>query len=152
MTLSPLELLSLPGLASSATRAVGRVLNGKSPFASKLDQATAEIDNASLPVKIGQGVDLKLSDDQMQRLASAADRAEQQGAHETVVMLDGMAIELDVTMRTVRGTIDTKGGISTQIDSIVFAEPPSSSPTTGGLRGLADNADVLKILADGEAA
>lgn len=154
MTLSPLELLALPGLASAATRSVGKALDslipGGSPFAEKL--ADAQANDAQLPVDMGKGLELDLSQEQMQRIADAVDRAEAEGASTAVIMIDDMALEVDVTMRTIRGEIDQDGGISTMIDAIVYADKPSESSPATGPDGLADNSDVLRILSDNQAA
>lgn len=154
MTLSPLELLALPGLASAATRSVGKALDnlipGGSPFAEKL--ASAQAQQSQLPVEIGKGLDLELSQEQMKRIADAVDRAEAEGASNAVVMIDGKALEVDVTMRTIRGEIDPEGGINTQIDAIVYADAESEQSAATGPDGLANNQDVLKIISDNRAA
>ena len=154
MTLSPLELLALPGLASAATRSVGRALDslipGGSSFADKLSSAQSK--QSQLPVELGKGLEIELTSDQMARIADAVDRAEAEGADTAVVMIDDMALEVDVTMRTIRGEIDQDGGINTQIDSIVYAEAASSASQPSGPAGLSGNTDVLKIIADNKAA
>lgn len=154
MTLSPLELLALPGLASAATRSVGRALDnlipGGSPFAEKL--ASAQAKDSQLPVEIGKGLNVELSNDQMKRIADAVDRAEAEGASNAVVMIDGKALEVDVTMRTIRGEIDPEGGINTQIDAIVYADAAPRQSVVTGPDGLANNQDVLKIISDNKAA
>lgn len=149
MTLNPLEILALPGLATAAVRTVGsaldRLVPGSNGFAEHLSKAQGEAEG--LPVKLGKGLELKLTSEQLARLADAADRAEAEGADTAVVMIDGMALELDVTMRTVRSVIDQSAGVKTGIDAIVYADPAPEAPATGPT-GLADNADVRKILGD----
>lgn len=150
MTLSPLEMLALPGLASSATKGVGHALSvlipGGSPFAQKL--ADAQAPDAQLPVDIGKGVELELTDEQLKRLADAVDRAEAEGSTTAAVMIDGMALEVDVTMRTVRGVIDQDQGISTQIDAVVYAEQASESAAAPLPNGLAEHPDIRRILSE----
>lgn len=154
MTLSPLELLALPGLASAATRSVGRALDslipGGSSFADKL--SSAQDKQNQLPVELGKGLELELTQEQMSRIADAVDRAEAEGADSAVVMIDDLALEVDVTMRTIRGSIDQDGGINTLIDSIVFADPAPKSAAPTGPSGLASNPDVRQIIADTKAA
>jgi hypothetical protein len=154
MTLSPLELLALPGLASAATRSVGRALDslipGGSSFADKLSSAQSQ--HEQLPVELGKGLELELTPEQMGRIADAVDRAEAEGADSAVVMIDDIALEVDVTMRTIRGAIDKDGGINTLIDSIVFAKPAPETSAVVGHHGLSSNPDVLQIIADNKAA
>ncbi|PHQ80162.1 MAG: hypothetical protein COB69_06510 [Phycisphaera sp.] len=154
MTLTPFDFLALPGIATAATRSIGRALDslipGSSGFADKLSTAQSKQDQ--LPVEMSKGLDLDLTKEQLGRIADAVDRAEAEGADAAVVMIDGMALEVDVTMRTIRGQIDQDGGINTQIDSIVYAKPASSSSNVVGPDGLASNPDVRQIIADTKAA
>jgi len=154
MTLTPLDLLVLPGLASAATRSVGRAIDslipGGSGFADKLSSAQKKQDQ--LPVDLGKGLDLDLTPEQLGRIADAVDRAEAEGADSAIVMIDDMALQVDVTMRTIRGQIDQDGGINTQIDSIVYAKPANASSSIAGPDGLISNPDVRQIIADTQAA
>ncbi len=150
MTLNPLDILALPGLASSAVRTVGsaldRLVPGGNSFADHLSRAQSEVDR--LPVKVGKGVEIELTKEQLARLEEAADRAEGEGADTAIVMIDGMALELDVTMRTVRGVVDQDSGIKTGIDAIVYAlKGPEKKPIDGPV-GLTANADIRKIVGD----
>ena len=150
MTLNPLDILALPGLASSAVRTVGsaldRLVPGSNSFADHLSKAQSDIDR--LPVKVGKGVEIELTKEQLSRLEEAADRAEAEGADNAIVMIDGIALELDVTMRTIRGVVDQESGIKTGIDAVVYAlKGPETKPATGPV-GLTDNPDVRKIVGD----
>lgn len=150
MTLNPLDILALPGIAGAAVRSVGsaldRLVPGSNSFADHLKKAQDGTDR--LPVEIGRGVEVELSQDQLARLAEAADRAEAEGASTAVVMIDGMALELDVTLRTIRGVVDQSSGLKTGIDAIVYAEQAAEKQPLTGPSGLADNADIRKIVGD----
>lgn len=150
MTLNPLEILALPGLATAAVRTVGSALDslvpGTNGFADHLSKAQSDLDR--LPVKVGKGVEVELSSEQLARLAEAADRAEAEGAGTAVVMIDGMALELDVTMRTVRSVVDQSAGIRTGIDAIVYAAKGPETARATGPAGLSDNPDVRRIIGE----
>ncbi|MEO1513341.1 MAG: hypothetical protein AAFU70_14805, partial [Planctomycetota bacterium] len=91
-------------------------------------------------VRIGGGVDLQLTDGQAERLSAAADRAQAEGVDRALVLLDGMALELDVRERTVVGEarLDSPGVIR-GIGSVIRAEPdPHAEP----------EAEVAGIVAD----
>ncbi len=150
MTLNPMDILALPGLANAAVHSVGsaldRLVPGSNSFADHLKKAQGDTDR--LPVEIGRGVEVELTQEQMARIAEAADRAEAEGASSAVVMIDGMALELDVMLRTIRSVVDQESGLKTGIDAVVYAgNTPESKPVTGPT-GLASNTDVRKIIGD----
>jgi flagellar operon protein len=73
---------------------------------------------------------LAMSDDGLNRLSTAIDRAEKRGGKESLVLIDDMAFLVNVPQRLVITALDTKKcgeGVFTQIDSVVFADP---KPTT----------------------
>ena len=153
MTLGPLEILALPGVASAAVRSVGSAIGRLTPgsFADHLNRAQGEAER--LPVKVGRGVEVELSAEQLTRLAEAADRAEAEGVSTAVVMIDGLALELDVTMRTVRGVVDEASGIKTGIDAVVYALPAPEKKAAFGPGALPENPGVRKLAGgSGEAA
>ena len=86
MTLNPLDILALPGLANAAVQSVGsaldRLVPGSNSFADHLKKAQGDTDR--LPVEIGRGVEVELSKEQLVRIAEAADRAEAEGATNAV--------------------------------------------------------------------
>lgn len=153
MTGTPIDIVGLASLASSvAKRLAGGGSATSAPaapsaFADLLGKARAGFEPSGLPVELGKGVDLELTKDQLQRLSQAADRAEAQGAQTAVVMIDGRALELDVTLRTITGEVDPDQGIRPEIDTFLFA-PPAEQPAASTPAAAAQNADVLKILAE----
>jgi flagellar operon protein len=69
---------------------------------------------------------INLTDDGLQRLTSAVEKAEKHGGRESLVMVDDMAFIVNVKDRLVVTAIDAKNrgdGVFTQIDSVVFADP-----------------------------
>ncbi|MEM7628621.1 MAG: hypothetical protein AAF356_04275 [Planctomycetota bacterium] len=74
------------------------------------------------PVAVEPGLDLDLSDEQMERLSRAVDRAESSGAGRALVLLDGQALTVDVNDRRViaqQGLGDER--VLTDIDAVVPA-------------------------------
>jgi hypothetical protein len=123
-------------------------------FATLLTQARAGEVASGLPVK-NAARGLELSEDQLRRLALAADRAEAQGATRALVLIDGLTLKLDITMREITGSADLKSGnILTGIDAVINmqspgAEPPQVLPLPRNSAGLG-NASLLKLLAEQE--
>lgn len=75
---------------------------------------------------------ISLSDDGLNRLANAVDKAEQHGGRESLVMVDDMAFIVNVKQRLVVTALDAQSrgdGVFTQIDSVVFADPGKSDLT-----------------------
>lgn len=65
---------------------------------------------------------LEFSSDKLNRLTQAVDRVACKGAHDSVVLLDNLAVLVNVTKRTVLTAIETekmKDGVFTNIDSVV---------------------------------
>lgn len=152
MTGSPLDLLRLLGSGLSAlggrSRSAKVSIDGSS-FADLLEQAKAGQVQSGIPIRTADGVDLKLTPQQLDRLALAADRAEAQGAARALVMLDGTAIKLDVATRTITGTVDlSQSLVLSGFDTVISAPPPASAP--GALppppANPAANASLLKVL------
>lgn len=68
--------------------------------------------------------DLDLDPARLDRLGSAIARAAEKGARNSVVMLDGLAVVVDVRQRTIVTAMNTQGGdqrVFTNIDSVVVA-------------------------------
>ena len=157
MISNALDLLRLlgsqatPGVAPN-TGAAPNAASGKLDFAKLLSGAKAGRLSSGREVTIAKGAGVSLSDDQLKRLAAAADIAESQGATRALVMIDGMAIRLDVSMREVTGAVDLNSqGVMTGIDSVIHV------PAEGGTQGAApmpaplaralDNPSLLNLLA-----
>lgn len=98
----------LLGLLSSGVRAIsGAIAPDRAPehastdFQALLAEARNGAVETGLPVTLARGVDIELSDEQLQRLARAADRAESAGATRALVAIDGRLLELDVATRQI---------------------------------------------------
>lgn len=103
-------------------------------------------------VSIDAGLDLDLSDEQMQRLAEAADRALAAGASSALVLIDGKALRLDVQARRITGEVSLMhGDVLTGIDAVVQASDPAQTSDFGGLlqsggSALGIHPEILKAL------
>jgi hypothetical protein len=150
----PAGLLSLLSAAARPHAPAG----GLSPdalqgddFAALLAKAKSGEISSSRPVTLGRGVKLNLSEDQLARLAIAADRAEAQGASRALVFIDGLSLKLDVGLREITGAADLKsGGILTGIDAVIgmpsaAANIPEVLPLPKSGAGLG-NPSLLKLL------
>ena len=135
-------------------RVAGRLVSGsgaQQPFADIFGRARGEVQPSGLAVSVGRGVDAELSQEQLDRMSLAADRAEAQGAGTAVVMMDGVAYELDVTGRTITGVVSGEGGIRAEIDTFLFAPEPAA-PSVGVPSAGVRNAELAQILADRDGA
>lgn len=145
MTSTSPDLLGL--LASRAMPGLAPGTASAPPAAAGLDFGKMLLDaesgklHSGREVTIAKGAGLKLSDDQVKRISAAADIAESQGATRALVMIDGMAVKLDVGMREVTGAIDLKqAGVLTGIDAVVDVPP------TGGATAAQDPASEAALL------
>lgn len=93
-----------------------------SSFDDLLEQARAGEAGPGAPVRVAKGLDLKLTPDQLQRAAAAADVAEANGASRAMVLLDGVAYRLDVATRTIIGEVrgQAHAGMA-DVDAVVAA-------------------------------
>ncbi len=67
---------------------------------------------------------INLSDEDMARLDDAIDKADEKGAHNSLIVLDGNALVVNIDNRTVVTAMDLSGAsknVFTQIDSAVVA-------------------------------
>lgn len=70
--------------------------------------------------------DIQLSEDNVNRLSDAIDKAEKRGGKNSLVLVDDLAFIVNVRDRTVVTALDANHrgeGVFTQIDSVVFADP-----------------------------
>lgn len=95
----------------------------KADFAALLDKARAGDLPSDLPVQLGKDVQAPLTPDQLQRIALAADKAESAGMASALVLIDGQALLLDVTSRTITGSVSPDASTLDNIDGIVAAPP-----------------------------
>lgn len=86
----------------------------------------------------GRGVNIhpdsgvKLNADQLQRLGVALDRAEASGAQHALVMIDGMALKVDVGVRQVVSQVNMADAeVASGIDAVIQAGDATKSKTNG---------------------
>lgn len=140
MTANPLQLLRALG---SGIRPVGveRPAGAGSgvhtaSFEELLKKASAGEINSGAPVRLGSGCEVSLTLEQMQRLSVAADRAEAAGATRAVVLIDGMALTMDVGVRTITGQIDpAQAGVTTGVDAVLSVPAGATGGAAGGAAG-----------------
>jgi hypothetical protein len=145
-----------PGEAG-AVGAPGRAMTpaelANAPFARLLERARSE-EPSGKPVRVMAESGVRLSDEQMQRLSQAADRAEREGATRAVVLIDGAALMLDVGVRTITGVVDQSKGAITGIDAVIRA--PEAVKSNVGVPGVCmpgasrENASLMRALAERE--
>jgi flagellar operon protein len=110
----------LPGQRAAGAR------NGSSElgFAGSLERAASGLRLSNHAQKRVDSRQLNLTAPQLGRLDSAIGRAAQKGARSSVVMLDDLAVVVDVQARTVITAMQQqgqKGRVFTNIDSVVIA-------------------------------
>jgi hypothetical protein len=121
VTVDPLGLVS--GAAPRRAGETARLVEGPS-FDALLRQArTGEI-SSHVPVRVARNAGITLSDEQLTRLAAAADRAESEGAARALVLIDGKALTMDVPTRTITGKVDASATrVLAGIDAVVTVGP-----------------------------
>jgi hypothetical protein len=147
-----LELLRL--LGSICAPGKGAASKGPSAatgdFASLLDAARAGQLKSERPVEIAKDAGVQLTDDQLARVAVAADQAEAEGLSRALVIIDGKAFKLDVSMRTITGPADlATPGITAGIDGVVAipSDADGGPQVTPMPRGIPANPSLLNLLA-----
>jgi len=111
------------GYPGTGPRPGGASSNGAA-FGSALQDAASRLQFSNHAQKRIDRRDLDLSSSQLSRLNTAVDRAAQKGAKSSVVMLDGLAVVVDVRDRTVVTAMNASQGkekVFTNIDSVVIA-------------------------------
>jgi flagellar operon protein len=113
-----------PSLATPAQRTGGSTYAGRS-FADVLYQRALEgVQLSRHAQKRVDRRDLNLDRGRLDRLDNAITRAAEKGAKNSVVMLDDLAVVVDVQQRTVVTAMQREGGrerVFTNIDSVVIA-------------------------------
>jgi flagellar operon protein len=74
--------------------------------------------------------DINLNSGDVNRLSDAIDKAEKRGGKSSLVMVDDLAFIVNIQDRMVVTALDANQrgeGVFTQIDSVVFADPSTSS-------------------------
>jgi flagellar operon protein len=119
------------GLISSASKVTPKAdqtkseANSEISFAETLAQ-TQNLRFSNHAQKRLEARNINLTDDGINRLSNAVDKAEKRGGKESLVMVDDMAFIVNVRDRLVVTALDSKNrgeGVFTQIDSVVFADP-----------------------------
>lgn len=96
-------------------------------FASLLDQAQSGKLSSAQPISVATGAGVELSSSQLERLAAATDAAEAAGSQRLLALIDGQAVTIDVSSRTVTGGSDQlKGRVLTDVDAFVIV--PDAAP------------------------
>lgn len=159
--MSPLPLGLIQMLGSAAASALRSQNNAPAEgvsFEEMLELARSGEISTGEGVSIDPAVGIELSADQASRLSKAADRALAAGATDVIVMLDGMALRLDVHNRQITERVNLEDhGELLNIDGIISAAPDSSNEgqVTGPVTGpgtLAMNASLMNALAQSKRA
>jgi hypothetical protein len=133
MTGTPLDLISLIRVGAgllSPSKAKVPPASPDGSFAHLLRKAEQGELASGREVTVGKGVDLKLAKEQVSRLSAAADRAEASGAMNVMVLMDGMALKLDVQNRTIIAKADAAPGqVMTGVDAVVSLDQGENAPS-----------------------
>jgi flagellar operon protein len=120
--------------APQATRSNGSALKPVSgPSFAETLASTQDVRFSNHAQKRMQSRDIQLSDENVNRLSNAIDKAEKRGGKSSLVMVDDLAFIVNVRDRTVVTALDTNQrgeGVFNQIDSVVFADPAGSKPVS----------------------
>lgn len=105
-------------------------------FAELLNREASGNISTDRPVSIHPDCELNLSEDQLHRLGVAMDRAEASGAQRALVMIDGMAVKVDVGVRQILGKVDLQSTpVLGEIDAVVQADAGFASDASKPLLG-----------------
>jgi flagellar operon protein len=118
---------------SKPAQAGAKPVAGGTTFAETLAK-TQEVRFSNHAQKRLETRDIQLSEDNVNRLSDAIDKAEKRGGKNSLVMVDDMAFIVNVRERLVVTALDSEHrgeGVFTQIDSVVFADPASNAPASG---------------------
>lgn len=116
--LQSIDQVQPPARGNSAPAEAG------SSFADALDQARG-LTFSNHAKKRLETRQITLSDDGLNRLMNAVDKAEQRGSRDSLVLMDDLAFIVNVYNRTVVTALDTQArgaGVFTNIDSVVLAD------------------------------
>jgi hypothetical protein len=155
---SPIQLLSRLAGASSPGGggiAASRHLSGTDPFAALLagarrlavggndaaDAGQAGNIASERPVSMDAGVagSVSLSPQQQVRLSGAIDQAEAAGISSALVLIDGMALVVDVGARQISRVLGDEPGVLDGIDGVVTVAPQTWSRLGAASTGDADD-------------
>jgi hypothetical protein len=154
MTLNPAQLLRSLGAVLRPAGAPDQAAAPRPTEGPGFEQLLRDAQSGSvasgLPVRVSSQAGVSLSPTQLARLSDAADRAEAAGAGRALIMIDGMALTMDVGTRTITGKADaTSTKVLNGVDTVVTVANEAGQvpgqiplPSPG-----AQNASLLKILA-----
>lgn len=101
-----------------------KIVEGKSSFDSIFRKEFDKIKFSNHATKRIESRELQLSDEDMDKLNDAVNRAEAKGAKDSLVMMDKRAFIVNIPNKTVITAVDVEKSsenIFTNIDSVVFA-------------------------------
>lgn len=124
----PIQVTQPGRISSTSLPNKGRAASGDHNFA----EALAKVKNLNFSnhaQKRLQKRDIALTDDGLNRLTEAVDKAEKRGGRESLILMDDLAFIVNVKKRLVVTALNAYGrgeGVFTQIDSVVLAHSPDS--------------------------
>lgn len=153
--MSPLGAGALLKMLGSGVELVRQIGGANRPepiegadFADLLDRVSKGSLRPGEAVSIDPTLELELTGDQLRRLTEAADRLEAAGASKGVVLLDDLALEVDVLTRTVTRRVDLSDGTAVAgVDAVVRAPAAETTRPAGPPGGALSNASLLETLA-----
>lgn len=123
------------GVGTSGARDGAISADGEVDFAGLLQRARSGELTTGREVSVGREAGIELNSEQLKRLSAAVDLAEAHGADHAVVMIDGLALKVDVAARTVVGVVNTTApGVTTGIEALVVAAGREGSEGDAGAR------------------
>lgn len=131
MSTGPLDLLRLlgSGVRTPVEGAGGRGDVAGATFGDLLARARSGEVASGRACAVASGAGVTLTDDQLARVAPAADRAEMLGAASAAVLVDGRALTLDVASRRITGEIGAGRTPShAAVGAVVAAAPGDAAP------------------------
>lgn len=130
MMATPGDLLRLLGSGVSATGdrpPVSKPIE-ESAFKDLLDKAAQGHVPSGIEARLGQGVNATFTPEQMERLTAAGDKAEAAGASRAMILMDGLAVTMDVPTRTVTQVVKASSlGVVGDVDAVIGASAPKAT-------------------------
>lgn len=118
------------GIQANTARATGTQYSVNGPSFSESLAKAQDVHFSNHAQKRLESRDIQLTDDNVNRLSNAIDRAEKRGGKNSLVLVDDLAFIVNVRDRMVVTALDAdhRGeGVFTQIDSVVFADPAQNA-------------------------
>lgn len=122
MSADSVQLLRLLAGGHAAGDVAGSPRRGPEPtgFAELLRLAREGEIASGLPVMVPEDAGVTLTESQLARLAAATDRAQAAGAQTALVLIDGMALTLDVGARRIIGRAEFgSDGVLASVDAVI---------------------------------